>query len=137
MGGRDVLAELAAGRLTAVDAEALAATARTQAPDVARAALGLTAIEWTALVDGARLEQLAAWRYAGEPEDAAPTDSSTLDDEAIVQCPHCCESQLLVIDPETLGQFVQDCDVCCNPWTVTVARAEDGTLTVQVETASG
>ena len=134
-----MLAELAAGRLTPAEAEALAVTARTHAPDVARAALGLTAIEWSALIDGARLEQLAAWRYAGavEDDDDAPTDASALDDEAIVQCPHCFESQLLVIDPETLGQFVQDCDVCCNPWTVTVARAADGTLTVQLETASG
>ena len=134
-----MLAELAAGQLTPAEAEALAATARAKAPEAARAALGLTAIEWTALVDGARLEQLAAWRYAGavDADDATAGDASTLDDEAIVQCPHCFESQLLVIDPDTVGEFVQDCDVCCNPWTVTVARAPDGTLTVQLETASG
>jgi hypothetical protein len=59
-----------------------------------------------------------------------------LEDEATVVCPHCFESQLLVIDPETSGQFVQDCDVCCNPWTVTVTRDEEGALSVQVDPAS-
>lgn len=63
-------------------------------------------------------------------------DAVSLEDEATVECPHCGESQLLVIDPETTGQFVQDCDVCCSPWTVTVSRDEDGLLSVFVDSAS-
>ncbi len=56
-----------------------------------------------------------------------------MDDEAWVQCPFCFETQLLVVDPETRGQLVQDCDVCCRPWTVYVSRDEDGELIVSVD----
>lgn len=57
----------------------------------------------------------------------------SLEDEANVQCPHCGEWQLLVIDPETSGRFVRDCDVCCSPWDVTVSRDADGALSVSIE----
>jgi hypothetical protein len=55
-----------------------------------------------------------------------------MEDETTVQCPHCFESQCLVVDPDTEGELVQDCDVCCRPWSVYVARDEDGTLNVTV-----
>jgi hypothetical protein len=56
-----------------------------------------------------------------------------VDDECWVQCPFCHEEQLLVVDPQTVGSFVQDCDVCCRPWQVYVARNEDGELDVMIE----
>ena len=52
--------------------------------------------------------------------------ASQLRDEAHVMCPYCGETQLLVVDPETSGEFVQDCDVCCHPWRVRIERTEDG-----------
>lgn len=55
-----------------------------------------------------------------------------MDDEAWVTCPFCFEAQVLVVDPGTRGQFVQDCDVCCHPWTVHVSRDDDGNLSVDV-----
>lgn len=51
----------------------------------------------------------------------------------MVTCPFCFESQLLVVDPSTSGHFVQDCDVCCHPWSVHVSRDDDGNLMVNVE----
>jgi hypothetical protein len=56
-------------------------------------------------------------------------------DEIFVTCPHCFETQLLVVDPETRGEMVQDCDVCCRPWLVRVDRDEDGALVVDVSPA--
>ncbi len=58
-----------------------------------------------------------------------------LDDEVTVTCPYCHEAQLLVVDPETAGGFVQDCDVCCHPWQVEVHRDDAGGLLVSVERA--
>lgn len=52
-----------------------------------------------------------------------------------VQCPYCFETVELDVDPDTEGTFVQDCEVCCNPWTVTVHHDEDGNADVQVQRA--
>jgi uncharacterized protein YbaR (Trm112 family) len=56
----------------------------------------------------------------------------SLVDETHVTCPYCHQTQLLVVDPETEGELVQDCDVCCRPWRVWVARDGDGELSVEV-----
>jgi hypothetical protein len=34
------------------------------------------------------------------------------------------------VDPDSRGEMVQDCDVCCRPWHVHVDRDEDGTPVV-------
>jgi hypothetical protein len=57
---------------------------------------------------------------------------ASLDDEVDVVCPYCSARQLLVVDPATSGAMVHDCDVCCRPWTVHVARDEDGALAVTI-----
>lgn len=56
-------------------------------------------------------------------------------DVIVVQCPYCFESMEIDLDPETEGSFVQDCEVCCNPWALTVRRDEDGAVAVDVERA--
>lgn len=53
-------------------------------------------------------------------------------DYVSVQCPYCFEVVELDLDPETAGTFVQDCEVCCNPWHVTVSRSAEGELAVEV-----
>ncbi len=58
-----------------------------------------------------------------------------MNDVAQVQCPYCFESMELLVDPETKGSMVQDCEVCCRPWQVYVSRDEDGRLRVDVERA--
>lgn len=58
-----------------------------------------------------------------------------MQDSLEVACPWCFEIVELWIDPDTEGSFVQDCDVCCRPWQVWVARDEDGELVVDVQRA--
>jgi hypothetical protein len=48
-------------------------------------------------------------------------------DEFIVTCPYCGEEIEIQIEEDVRGTFVQDCEVCCNPWLVSVVRTADGT----------
>ena len=48
-----------------------------------------------------------------------------------VTCPYCGEEVELFIEEDVCGTFVQDCEVCCNPWLVRVSgRGEDRDVTV-------
>ena len=51
-----------------------------------------------------------------------------------VQCPYCFEWVQLYVDPDTAGEYVEDCAVCCNPWAVSVRRDGDE-LRVSVDRA--
>ena len=46
-------------------------------------------------------------------------------DEFVVTCPYCGEDSEIYIEPDVTGSFVQDCEVCCNPWRVRVAGEGD------------
>ena len=48
-----------------------------------------------------------------------------MDDAFEVTCPYCGEAIEIYIDPYVTGTFVQDCDVCCNPWRVAVGYDGD------------
>lgn len=56
-------------------------------------------------------------------------------DEVAVQCPYCFEFQHIDIEYDVEGTFVQDCEVCCRPWTVQVTRGSTGEAHVQLERA--
>lgn len=56
-------------------------------------------------------------------------------DTATVRCPYCREKVHLYVDPDTDGTFVEDCEVCCRPWQVTVHRS-GARLQVEVAPAS-
>jgi len=57
-----------------------------------------------------------------------------MDDEAIrAQCPYCGAWQELILDPESAGKMVQDCEVCCEPWDMTVTRSRSGAISVRLE----
>ena len=53
-----------------------------------------------------------------------------------VQCPYCFESIELFVDPQTRGSYVEDCEVCCRPWTVHVERDDAGRLFVSLGRAN-
>ena len=59
------------------------------------------------------------------------------DDVRLVTCPYCFEPVEFWVDPGVEGQYVEDCEVCCNPWAVRVSRDhETGELsTVDVDRA--
>ena len=59
-----------------------------------------------------------------------------MDDLFPVTCPYCGETVEIYVEPDVGGSFVQDCEVCCNPWRVRVTRA-GGTPTVEVRRADG
>ncbi|MBA3298009.1 MAG: CPXCG motif-containing cysteine-rich protein [Acidobacteria bacterium] len=45
-----------------------------------------------------------------------PSSSDTI----LVTCPYCGEDVEIFIEEDVRGSFVQDCEVCCNPWLVRV-----------------
>ena len=59
-----------------------------------------------------------------------------MDDRFSVWCPYCGEEVEIYLEPDVSGTFVQDCEVCCNPWTVRVT-ADDGERGVVVQRADG
>jgi hypothetical protein len=48
------------------------------------------------------------------------------DDAFTVVCPYCGEEVEIFVEEDVRGSFVQDCEVCCNPWLVRVTRSVDG-----------
>ena len=59
-----------------------------------------------------------------------------MEDTFLVTCPYCGVDVEIYVEPEMRGSFVQDCEVCCNPWRVRVWR-EDGERQVDVGRADG
>jgi transcription elongation factor Elf1 len=53
------------------------------------------------------------------------------------ECPYCGEPGSIdaEIDESEPGEhlMVQDCEVCCRPWTVRIVVAPDGTVTASVD----
>jgi hypothetical protein len=48
-----------------------------------------------------------------------------------VICPYCGEEIEIRVERDVRGSFVQDCEVCCNPWTVRVERdGQDRSISV-------
>lgn len=73
--------------------------------------------------------------FESELERDFPLGDGTAETEAVVECPHCGEAVELTLDPGSGGvqQYVEDCEVCCQPWNVTVRYSDDGTAEVRVE----
>lgn len=59
-----------------------------------------------------------------------------MDDQFTVTCPYCGESLDVYVEPDMRGSFVQDCEVCCNPWLLRV-EGDDDDRTVSVTRADG
>jgi hypothetical protein len=59
-----------------------------------------------------------------------------VEDTFLVTCPYCGEAVEIYLEPDVKGSFVQDCEVCCNPWRVRVSR-DNGDRQVDVARADG
>ena len=74
-----------------------------------------------------------------DPEDQLgeefPSGDGIAETGATVYCPYCNESVEITLDPGggSTQEYVEDCGVCCQPWTVRVQYQEDGTAEVLVE----
>ena len=64
-----------------------------------------------------------------------PLGDGTADTEGTVFCPYCGELVEIALDPGsgTHQQYVEDCQVCCQPWQVLVSYQPDGTADVSVQ----
>jgi hypothetical protein len=61
--------------------------------------------------------------------------SNVMDDTAWLTCPYCFEEVEVYIDPQSEGELIRDCDVCCRPWSLQVSRGVRGELFVQANRA--
>lgn len=61
-----------------------------------------------------------------------PSSSDTIP----VTCPYCGEDVEIFIEEDVRGSFVQDCEVCCNPWLVRVG-GRTGERDVSIGRADG
>ena len=59
-----------------------------------------------------------------------------LDDVAEVCCPYCGESSELSVDPGggATQEYVEDCEVCCQPWLVRVKFDGEGQASFSLAT---
>lgn len=56
---------------------------------------------------------------------------SDMNDAFLVTCPYCGEEVEVYLESDVSGTFVQDCEVCCNPWRVRVrGRGEERSVDV-------
>jgi Cysteine-rich CPXCG len=68
-------------------------------------------------------------------EDDFPLGDGTTETEVEVVCPYCGERNEVGVDPGggASQEYVEDCQVCCRPWRVTLRYGSDGTADVFVE----
>ena len=68
-----------------------------------------------------------------------PLGDGTADTGARVVCPCCGEENEIALDPGSGSEqeYVEDCQVCCRPWSVHVVYGPDGTADVRLVPADG
>jgi cysteine-rich CPXCG protein len=57
-------------------------------------------------------------------------------EEFLVTCPFCGEPSEIYVELDVKGSFIQDCEVCCNPWRVYVSGRDEDRV-VHVTRADG
>jgi hypothetical protein len=67
-------------------------------------------------------------------DEQFPLGDGTADTTAVVSCPYCGESNEIAVDPGSGDdqEYVEDCGVCCQPWTVTVTYDSAGGASVVI-----
>lgn len=65
-------------------------------------------------------------------DEESPHGDGTTDTEATVVCPYCGEANEIALDAGggPVQDYVEDCQVCCRPWRVTVSYDEGGNAEV-------
>lgn len=67
-------------------------------------------------------------------DEEFPLGDGTADLAATVECPYCGESVEITLDPGSgaAQEYVEDCEVCCQPWLVNVNYDNAGQADVSV-----
>ncbi len=70
------------------------------------------------------------------PGCTEPDSLDLPDQETRVSCPYCGSEVLVLLDPggATRQEYVEDCEVCCRPWHLTVSWDRDGHAVVEART---
>jgi Cysteine-rich CPXCG len=73
------------------------------------------------------------------PDDDVDEDEASdaeLHEATLVSCPYCGQSVELLIDAGggPLQEYVEDCEICCQPWSVRVALDPSGQPNVSITT---
>ena len=66
-----------------------------------------------------------------------PLGDGTADTAAVVLCPYCGEENEIAVDPGSgeSQDYIEDCQVCCQPWRVSVTYDNTGSAHVYLEAA--
>jgi hypothetical protein len=85
-----------------------------------------------------------AWDDLGNDSNSQPDEESdldrdfplgdgTADTDGTVVCPYCGEANVIALDPGSgdAQDYVEDCQVCCQPWRVSVHYRNDGSAVVR------
>lgn len=64
-----------------------------------------------------------------------PLGDGTAATSATVVCPHCAQEVEIALDPGggPYQEYVEDCEVCCNPWQLVVTWNQDGSADIVAE----
>jgi hypothetical protein len=77
-------------------------------------------------------------RHGGAGSDGLPGPefADSLVQAAWVSCPYCGEEVELLVDRGggATQEYVEDCEVCCRPWAVSVRQRTGGEVSVSVAT---
>lgn len=67
-------------------------------------------------------------------DEEFPEGDGTAQTEATVMCPYCSEEVEIVLDPGSGPSqlYIEDCEVCCQPWRVSVSYDGGGAAEVVV-----
>lgn len=70
-----------------------------------------------------------------DDDESDGDEDGVADLSGVVSCPYCGESVEIALDPGSGAnqQYIEDCQVCCRPWLVSVSYDEDGTAHVFVD----
>ena len=71
--------------------------------------------------------------------DESSDDGAVADVGADVMCPYCGAPNEIALDPSggRTQEYIEDCQVCCQPWYVRVEYRRDGTADVRLDAADG
>ena len=72
-------------------------------------------------------------------DDEFPLGDGVAETEGVVVCPYCGEPNEVALDPGSgeRQDYVEDCQVCCQPWRVVVEYHGDGSVDVFAVPADG
>lgn len=72
--------------------------------------------------------------FESDVDDDLSLGDGPADTDALIYCPYCGEEVQIAVDPGggSTQEYVEDCQVCCQPWRVIVHYDGDGHADVSV-----